>query len=86
MTGRICRYKNGARSAFTFVFDDGCYKESTLDVYKIFKGIYEETGIKFKATSAQTVDFINEDLKKMWQGLLVKCTQRLCLPLSNFLI
>lgn len=69
MTGKICKYKNGAKSAYTFVFDDGCYKESTLEVYEIFKSIYEKTGIKFKATSAQTVNFLHEGLIQMWQML-----------------
>lgn len=69
MEAKICRYKNNAKGAFTFVFDDGCYGESTEWVYEIFKGIYEKTGVKFKATSAQTVGFISPRLKDRWVEL-----------------
>ena len=33
----IAKYYNNAKSAFSFVFDDGCYKESTLDAYENLK-------------------------------------------------
>ena len=69
MNAKICKYKNNAKSAFSFVFDDGCYGESTLWTYEIFKDIFEKTGIKFKATSAQTVNFISPNMKKIWDRL-----------------
>lgn len=69
MNAKICKYKNNAKSAFSFVFDDGCYGESTEWTYEIFKGIFEKTGIKFKATSAQTVSFISPNMKKIWDKL-----------------
>lgn len=78
MNAKICRYKNNAMGAFTFVFDDGCYGESTLWTYEIFKDIYEKTGIKFKATSAQTVNFISPGLKDMWVKLFNEGYYDLC--------
>ncbi len=69
MKAEFSTYYNNAKSAFSFVFDDGCYYESTMDAYKILKGVYEKTGIKIKITSAQTVNFINPELKKMWEML-----------------
>lgn len=78
MNTKICQYKNNAKSAFTFVFDDGCYGESTEWTYEIFKSIFEKTGIKFKATSAQTVDFISPRLKEMWEKLFSEGYYDLC--------
>lgn len=78
MEAKICKYKNNAKSAFTFVFDDGCYGESTEWTYEIFKSIFEETGIKFKATSAQTVGFISPRLKEMWEKLFSEGYYDLC--------
>ena len=68
MEFKICKYYGGADSAFTFTFDDGCYRQSSEETIEIFKKIYEETGVKIKATSAQTVNFLNDDLVKFWQG------------------
>ena len=31
MEAKITTYLNNAKSAFTFVFDDGCYYDSTMD-------------------------------------------------------
>ena len=72
MNARICNYKNNAKGAFSFVFDDGCYGESTQWTYEIFKGIFEETGVKIKATSAQTVGFISPGAKAMWDKLFAE--------------
>ncbi len=86
MEAEICRYKNNARGAFTFVFDDGCYGESTEWTYEIFKSIYEKTGIKFKATSAQTVGFISPKLKEMWDELFDSGYYDLCAHSLNHCI
>lgn len=72
MNAKICQYKNNAKSAFSFVFDDGCYGESTMWTYEIFEEIFNRTGFKFKATSAQTVGFISPNAKKMWEDLFEK--------------
>lgn len=69
MNAKICRYKNNAKGAFTFVFDDGCYGEAYNWAYEIFKDIYEKTGIKFKSTSAQTVGFISPNMKLFWDKM-----------------
>ena len=47
---QICKYKNGASSAFSFTFDDGCYYDSSREAMEIFENIYQKTGIKIKAT------------------------------------
>lgn len=78
MNAKICQYKNNARGAFSFVFDDGCYGESTEWTYDIFKSIFERTGIKFKATSAQTVSFISPNMKKLWDKLFDEGYYDLC--------
>jgi hypothetical protein len=72
MEAKITTYLNNAKSAFTFVFDDGCYYDSTMDAYEILKEIYESTGIKIKITSAQTVNFISPTLKNMWDSLFAQ--------------
>lgn len=69
MKAEFSTYLNNAKSAFSFVFDDGCYYDSTMDAYEILKGVYEKTGIKIKITSAQTVNFISPTLKNMWERL-----------------
>ena len=69
MEFKICQYKNNAKGAFTFVFDDGCYWESTEWIYEIFKEIYEKTGVMLKGTSAQTVGFISPTLINKWKEL-----------------
>ena len=69
MNAKICQYKNNAKSAFSFTFDDACYGESTEWTYEIFKEIFERTGVKFKATSAQTVGFVSPNMKKIWDRL-----------------
>lgn len=69
MEAKISTFFGNARGAFSFVFDDGCYYESTMDAYEILKSIYEKTGIKIKITSAQTVNFISPSLKDMWDML-----------------
>ena len=78
MKGTICKYKNDAKCAFTFTFDDGCYGESTSWVYEIFKGVYEKTGVKLKATSAQTVNFISPNMKALWDKLFLEGYFDLC--------
>ena len=69
MNAKICQYKNNAKSAFSLTFDDACYGESTEWTYEIFKEIFEKTGVKFKATSAQTVGFVSPNMKKIWDRL-----------------
>ena len=66
---KIATYYKNAKGAFTFVFDDGCYGESTMDAYEILKGVYEKTGVKIKITSAQTVNFVSPGLVTMWKKL-----------------
>ncbi|MBQ7906648.1 MAG: hypothetical protein IJ309_01595 [Clostridia bacterium] len=66
----LCPYKGGAKGAYTLTFDDGCYKESTLETIELFKKIKEETGISFKATSFQTVNFLHEGLTSMWSDAI----------------
>ncbi len=66
---KVAKYLNNAKGAFTFTFDDGCYKESTLKTVEIFKEVEAKTGIKIKATSAQTVGFLHEGLIDMWREL-----------------
>lgn len=67
MNIELCKYKGGAKSAFTFTFDDGCYRESSAEVIENYKRIYEETGIKIKATVGITVAFMHEWIIKFWQ-------------------
>lgn len=66
---KIAKYLNGAKGAFTFSFDDGCYKDSTLKTVEIFKEVEAKTGVKIKATVAQTVGFLHDDLINMWKEL-----------------
>lgn len=69
MEAKIATYFKNARSAFSFVFDDGCYYDSTMDAYEVLKSVYEKTGVKIKITSAQTVNFISPTLANMWKKL-----------------
>lgn len=64
---KIAKFKNGAKGAFSFVFDDGCYKDSTKKVIEIFKNTYDKHGVKLIATSAHTVNFLNDDLIAFWR-------------------
>ena len=64
---KIAKFKNGAKGAFSFVFDDGCYKDSTKKVIEIFKSTYDKHGVKLIATSAHTVNFLNDDLIAFWK-------------------
>ena len=66
----IAKYYNNAKSAFSFVFDDGCYEESTFSAYENLKEVYEKTGVKIKITSAQTVGFLKDDTINMWKKLI----------------
>lgn len=75
---KIAKYYNNAKSAFSFVFDDGCYKESTLDAYENLKEAYEKTGVKIKITSAQTVGFLHEGLIDMWKKLISEGYSDIC--------
>lgn len=75
---KIAKYYNNAKSAFSFVFDDGCYKESTLDAYECLRKVYEKTGVKIKITSAQTVGFLNEELIEMWKNLISEGYADIC--------
>lgn len=67
MNIELCKYKGGAKSAFTFTFDDGCYRESSDEVIENYKRVYEETGVKIKATVGITVGFMHEWIIKFWQ-------------------
>lgn len=64
---QICKYKNGAGSAFSFTFDDGCYYDSSREAMEIFENIYQKTGIKIKATVGITVNFMHERLIELWR-------------------
>ncbi len=75
---KIATYYKNAKSAFSFVFDDGCYKDSTLDAYKNLKEVYEKTGVKIKITSAQTVGFLHEGLIDMWKKLISEGYADIC--------
>ncbi len=72
------KFYNNAKGAFSFVFDDGCYKDSTLDAYEILKDVYEKTGVKIKITSAQTVGFLHEGLINMWKKLISEGYADIC--------
>lgn len=63
----LCKYKNDAKGAFSFTFDDGCYRESSTEVIENFKRVYEEYGVKIKATVGITVGFMHEWIIKFWQ-------------------
>ena len=76
MNAKICQYKNNAKGAFSFTFDDACYGESTEWTYEIFKEIFERTGVKIKATSAQTVGFVSPNMKKIWDRLFEEGRRR----------
>ena len=63
----LSKYLNNAKGAFSFTFDDGCYSDSTRKTVEIFKEVEAKTGIKIKATSAQTVGFLHEGNIPMWK-------------------
>ncbi len=63
----VAKYLNNAKAGYTFVFDDGCYMDSTKKTVEIFKKIEKETGVKIKATSAQTVGFLSEEKINLWK-------------------
>ncbi len=65
---KICKYKNNADAIFSFTFDDGCYYDSTLFTLEQFEKIYRETGVKIKATVAQTVSFQSPVLIELWRS------------------
>ncbi len=67
MEAEICKYYGGASALYTLTFDDGCYLESSVEVVRIFEKIYRDTGIKIKATSAQTLNFLNDKLVSFWR-------------------
>ncbi|MBO5374935.1 MAG: polysaccharide deacetylase family protein [Clostridia bacterium] len=72
MKASIAKYLNNAHAGFTLVFDDGCYYDSTLKTVEIFKEIEKQSGVKIKATSAQTVGFLNEKLIALWKELVAQ--------------
>ena len=72
MKASIARYLNNARAGYTFVFDDGCYYDSTVKSVEIFKSVEARTGVKIKATSAQTVGFLHERLIELWKELFAE--------------
>ncbi len=67
MEAKICKYYGGASALYTLTFDDGCYLESSMEVVEIFEKIHKDTGIKIKATSAQTLNFLNDKLISFWR-------------------
>ncbi len=69
---KIAKFYKNALGALSFTFDDGCYKDSTLKVVEIFKAVEAKTGVKIKATSAQTVGFLHEGLIDMWKELIAQ--------------
>ncbi len=72
MNIKLCKYKGGAKSAFTFTFDDGCYRESSAEVLERFEEVYKKTGVKMKATVGITVGFMHEWIIKFWQEAVEK--------------
>lgn len=72
MNIELCKYKGGAKSAFTFTFDDGCYRESSAEVLECFERVYNETNVKFKATVGITVGFMHEWIINFWQEAVKK--------------
>ena len=69
---KIAKFYGNARGALSFTFDDGCYKDSTVKVVEIFKAVEAKTGVKIKATSAQTVGFLHEGLIDMWKEFIAQ--------------
>ena len=67
MNIKISKFKNGAKAAFSFVFDDGCYEPSTKRVIEIFKATKKNYGVMLKGTSAQTVSFLKEERIAFWK-------------------
>ena len=67
MNIKIAKFKNGAKGAFSFVFDDGCYLPSSQKVIDIFKETEKTHGVKLIATSAQTVSFLKEENVIFWK-------------------
>lgn len=70
MNIEIAKYLNNARAGYTFVFDDGCYMDSTKKTVEIFKDIEKRTGVKIKATSAQTVNFLSNEKIELWKEII----------------
>ncbi len=64
----LCKYLGGAKSAFSFTFDDGCYYDSSREVLENFKSTYEKYGVKFKASVGITVNFMNNALIDFWKN------------------
>lgn len=75
---KVAKFLNNAPCAISLTFDDGCYKESTLKTIELFKEIENKTGIKIKATSAQTVGFLHEGLIDMWKDALEQGYYDIC--------
>jgi hypothetical protein len=67
---KVSKYLNGAKGALTFTFDDGCYGESTLKTIEIFKEVEKLSGVKIKATSAQTVGFVSPSMIEIWKNAI----------------
>jgi len=82
MNIKIAKFKNGAKGAFSFVFDDGCYLPSTKKVVEIFKDIEKAHGVKLIATSAQTVSFLKEENIVFWKEVFIQNTALLHSPVS----
>ena len=72
MNIELCKYKNGAKAAFSFTFDDGCYYDSSREAMEIFEEVFEKTGVKIKATVGITVAFMHERLINMWLEAIEK--------------
>lgn len=68
MKVELCKYLGGARGAFSFTFDDGCYRESSEEVLENFKRVYNEYGVKLKSTVGITVGFMHEWIIRFWQN------------------
>ena len=68
----LCKYKGGAKSAFSFTFDDGCYHESSAEVLERFEEVYNKTGVKIKATVGITVSFMHEHIINFWREAVKK--------------
>ena len=66
---KIAKIPHGAKGVYSLTFDDGCYGDSTIETVEIFKKVQKETGVKIKATSTQTVNFISPSLLEMWKKL-----------------
>lgn len=65
----VAKYFGGTLGAFSLSFDDGCYKDSTLEVAEILREMNKKYSVNMKFTSAQTVNFLHEGLIDMWKEL-----------------